>query len=76
MDGAWRDKLARMKRPDRRSAAARTRRTSRRTGTELTAPEVIVDILDDGLLYVSLQNIGDVPAYDVRAASTRRFASP
>ena len=67
-----------MKRPDRRSASARTKRTgagsklpaprSRRTGTERTAPEVIVDfVFDDGLLYVSLQNIGDVPAYDVRA---------
>jgi hypothetical protein len=29
---------------------------------------VIVDfVFDEGLLYVSLQNIGDVPAYDVRA---------
>ena len=32
------------------------------------APEVIVDfVFDEGLLYVALQNIGDVPAYDVRA---------
>lgn len=32
------------------------------------APEVIVDfVFDDGLLYVALQNIGDIPAYDVRA---------
>lgn len=29
---------------------------------------MIVDfVFDDGLLYVALQNIGDVPAYDVRA---------
>lgn len=67
-----------MKRPDRRSESARSRRAgpgskapgprSRRTGTERTTPEVIVDfVFDDGLLYVSLQNIGDVPAYDVRA---------
>ena len=67
-----------MKRPDRGSESARRRpagpgskppgRRARRTGTERTAPEVIVDfVFDDGLLYVSLQNIGEVPAYDVRA---------
>jgi hypothetical protein len=44
-------------------------RRAQRNGTERTAPEVIVDfVFDDGLLYVSLQNIGDLPAYEVRAA--------
>jgi len=39
-----------------------------RKGAEKPAPEVIVDFLfDDGLLYVSLQNISDIPAYEVRA---------
>jgi hypothetical protein len=66
-----------MKRPDRRSAPARGGRAGsgskpsgprRGSGAERAAPEVIVDFeFDDGLLYVSLQNIGDVPAYDVRA---------
>jgi hypothetical protein len=65
-----------MKRPDRRSAPARGGRAGsgskpsgprRGSGAERAAPEVIVDFeFDDGLLYVSLQNIGDVPAYDVR----------
>jgi len=41
---------------------------SGRIEAEKPAPEVIVDFLfDDGLLYVSLQNISDIPAYDVRA---------
>lgn len=57
-----------MKRSDRRSTSARGKPRPRRR-TERVAPEVIVDfVFDDGLLYVSLQNIGNVPAYDVRAA--------
>jgi hypothetical protein len=56
-------------RPTPKPQAAR----SGRKAAEDPAPEVIVDfVFDDGLLYVSLQNIGDIPAYDVRA----RFDPP
>jgi len=47
---------------------------SRPKEAEKPGPEVIVDFLfDDGLLYVALQNISDIPAYNVRAGFNPPF---
>jgi hypothetical protein len=61
-----------MKRQERQAKSAMGTRSKARSvhrrAPEKPGPEVIVDfVFHDGLLYVALQNISDLPAYDVRA---------
>jgi len=47
--------------------SGRSTRPGARTAAPARTPEVIVDfIFEDGLLFISLENIGDGPAHDVR----------
>ncbi len=46
----------------------------KREGENVPKPEVIVDfIFEEGLFFISVQNISDVPAYKVSTRFSRRF---